>query len=122
MGICSWHDTVLSVVSHSLMVSESFSCQLLCHLGAQYEKPLMFVGDSITSPQVLQTFSPMGPWGASTFPLQCGQFVVFLSPGFFSVFGGAAFLLNRGSAISGLNRYGVMCLKRFLEYQYWFLV
>ncbi len=29
----SWHETVLSAVSHSLSVSGSFSLQLLCHSG-----------------------------------------------------------------------------------------
>ncbi len=64
------------MVSHSLSVSESVSSQLECHLGFHWVNPLIVGWFSMTSPQVLQTFSPVIPSGDTLVPLQSGQFVV----------------------------------------------
>lgn len=59
----NWQETALSVVNHSLRVSESCSFQFEYHSGAHCVKLLKIGVSSITSPHLLQIFSPLKPSG-----------------------------------------------------------
>ena len=63
LGRLSWQERVRRVVSHSLMVSESFSFQLENHFGVQWAKSWRIRAWPRTSPHFLQMISPLSPSG-----------------------------------------------------------
>lgn len=74
LGRFSWHDIVLSVVNHSLRVSESFWSQLENHSGVHSVKSLGVFTRLTTRPHSWHTISPFGSLGETSFPRHSGHF------------------------------------------------